>query len=110
MGFSLGAGFVTLHGVNSLLKGCCHLFQSWFNRTWVVIVFLGCSGRVWDGDIFSVPHWEMLEYKEGIKRCGRVERWFASRILSVCKVEVLFGVASHGGIGSFYSFFLSRIN
>ena len=64
MRFSLGAGFVTLHGVDSLLKGCCHLFQFFFNRTRVVIVFLGCGGQVGDGDIFNVP----------IQRCWGTEK------------------------------------
>ena len=52
----------------------------------------------------------MLGYRERIKRHGRVERWFASRVLSVSKVEVVSDVASHGGTSFLYNFLLSRVN
>ena len=52
----------------------------------------------------------MLGYRERVKRRGRIERWFVGRVLSVCKVKVVSGIACHGGIGSLYSFIFSRIN
>ena len=42
----------------------------------------------------------MLGYRERVKRRGRIERLFADRVLSVCEMEVVFGVAGHGGIWS----------
>ena len=72
----------------------------------MVIVFVVLR-RVWDGDIFSVPHSEMLGYRQRVKRCSRDERVFSNRIQGMCEVKVMSGVASHGGIQAFYGFLLS---
>ena len=66
----------------------------------MVIVFV-VLWRVWDGDIFSVPHREMLGYRKRVKRCSRKERLCKERVYGVCKAKVVSGVAWHGGVGAF---------